>query len=79
MNAMFIPQSKSHKCSNQISPQKIGRDLSHSVFRIPGGLRVISGTETLEKKRGLKELIRLCDPSNVARNKLRREMMKNLK
>lgn len=42
-----------------------------------GGLRIIKGTETKEKK-GLKELIRLAVYHMLPVNKLRREMMKNL-
>ena len=43
-----------------------------------GGLRILKGTETAEKK-GLKELIRLATYQMLPDNKLRREMMKNLK
>jgi large subunit ribosomal protein L13 len=43
-----------------------------------GGLRVLKGTETMEK-RGLKELIRLAVYQMLPDNKLRREMMKHLK
>ena len=45
---------------------------------IPGGLRIIGGTETAEKK-GLKELIKLATEQMLPSNKLRRTMMKNLK
>ena len=45
---------------------------------IPGGLRVLKGTET-SAKRGLKELIRLATYQMLPGNKLRRMMMKNLK
>jgi large subunit ribosomal protein L13 len=45
---------------------------------IPGGLRIISGTET-EEKRGLKELIKLAVYKMLPGNKLRSEMMKHLK
>jgi large subunit ribosomal protein L13 len=44
---------------------------------IPGGLRILSGTETAEKK-GLKELLKLATEQMLPSNKLRREMMKNL-
>lgn len=44
----------------------------------PGGLRVIKGTETKEK-RGLKELIKLSVDKMLPKNKLHKEMMKNLK
>ena len=43
-----------------------------------GGLRVLKGTETAEK-RGLKELIRLATYQMLPDNKLRRMMMKHLK
>src|ERR1035437_939796 len=43
-----------------------------------GGLRVLKGTETAEK-RGLKELIKLATYQMLPDNKLRREMMMNLK
>ena len=44
---------------------------------IPGGLRIIKGTETALTK-GLKELIRLATYQMLPANKLRRKMMKNL-
>jgi len=43
-----------------------------------GGLRILKGTETVEKK-GLKELLKLAVYHMLPGNKLRREMMKNLK
>ena len=43
-----------------------------------GGLRILKGTETVEK-RGLKELVKLAVYHMLPGNKLRREMMKNLK
>ena len=43
-----------------------------------GGLRVIKGTETAEKK-GMKELVKLAVYQMLPDNKIRREMMKNLK
>ena len=43
-----------------------------------GGLRILKGTETAEKK-GLRELIRLATYQMLPGNKLRKEMMKNLK
>lgn len=45
---------------------------------IPGGLRILKGAQTAEKK-GLKELIRLATYQMLPKNKLRRIMMKNLK
>lgn len=43
-----------------------------------GGLRVLPGTETAEKK-GMKELLKLATFQMLPGNKLRRIMMKNLK
>lgn len=43
-----------------------------------GGLRILKGTETVEKK-GLKELLKLSVYHMLPGNKLRREMVKNLK
>ena len=43
-----------------------------------GGLRILKGAETAEKK-GLKELIKLATFQMLPGNKLRRTMMKNLK
>lgn len=48
----------------------------YSGFR--GGFRVLKGTETVAKK-GFKELLRLSIYRMLPGNKLRREMMKNLK
>jgi len=45
---------------------------------IPGGLRILKGTETAIKK-GLKELLKLAIYKMLPANKLRRAMMKNLK
>ena len=42
-----------------------------------GGLRILKGTETMEK-RGLKELIKLATFQMLPDNKLRRVMMKHL-
>jgi len=42
-----------------------------------GGLRILKGTETMEKK-GLKELVKLATFQMLPDNKLRRTMMKNL-
>lgn len=44
---------------------------------IPGGLRILKGTETAEKK-GMKELVKLATYKMLPDNKLRRTMMKNL-
>ncbi len=45
---------------------------------IPGGLRILPGTETAMKK-GLKELVKFAIYKMLPSNKLRRTMMKNLK
>lgn len=42
-----------------------------------GGLRILKGTETKEK-RGMKELVKLAVYQMLPGNKLRRDMMKNL-
>lgn len=44
----------------------------------PGGLKIIKGKETLNKK-GMSELVKLAVFHMLPGNKLRREMMKNLK
>jgi len=51
-------------------------NIRYSGYR--GGLRILKGTETIEKK-GLKELLKLAVYNMLPGNKLRREMMKNLK
>ncbi len=62
----------------RITTKKL-ESLYHTRYSgIPGGLRIISGTETAEK-RGLKELIKMATYNMLPDNKLRREMMKNLK
>lgn len=45
---------------------------------IPGGLRIIKGKETVEKK-GMDELLKLAIFQMLPGNKIRREMMKHLK
>ena len=42
-----------------------------------GGLRILKGTETIEKK-GMSELLKLAVFQMLPGNKIRREMMKNL-
>ncbi len=44
---------------------------------IPGGLRILTGTETSEKK-GMKELVKLAVYQMLPSNKIRRTMLKNL-
>ena len=61
----------------KITAKKL-EEIFHTRYSgIPGGLRVLKGTETAEKK-GLKELIKLALYQMLPDNKLRREMMKNL-
>ena len=61
----------------RITTKKL-EEIYHTRYSgIPGGLRIIHGTETREK-RGLKELIKLATYQMLPDNKLRREMMKNL-
>lgn len=53
-------------------------EIHHARYSgIPGGLRILKGAETSEKK-GLRELIRLAIFQMLPGNKLRREMMKHL-
>ncbi len=62
----------------RITPKKL-ESIYHTRYSgIPGGLRVIKGTETAEKM-GLKELLKLATEQMLPDNKLRRQMMKNLK
>lgn len=62
----------------RITTKKL-EEIFHTRYSgIPGGLRVLKGTETAEK-RGFKELIKLAAYQMLPDNKLRRIMMKNLK
>lgn len=62
----------------RITPKKL-ESIYHTRYSgIPGGLRILKGTETAEKK-GLKELIKLATYKMLPANKLRRIMMKNFK
>lgn len=61
-----------------ITPKKLASIYHTRYSGIPGGLRIIKGTETAEKM-GLKELIKLATEQMLPSNKLRRQMMKNLK
>jgi large subunit ribosomal protein L13 len=62
----------------RITTKKLAEIYHTRYSGYPGGLRVLSGTETNEKK-GLKELIKLATFQMLPDNKIRREMMKNLK
>ncbi|MFZ2150247.1 MAG: uL13 family ribosomal protein [Minisyncoccia bacterium] len=62
----------------RITAKKL-EEIFHTRYSgIPGGLRILKGTETAEK-RGLKELVKLATYQMLPDNKLRRTMMKNLK
>ena len=61
-----------------ITAKKLDEIFHTRYSGIPGGLRVLKGTETMEKK-GLKELIKMAIYQMLPGNKLRRVMMKNLK
>ncbi|MDE2399884.1 MAG: uL13 family ribosomal protein [Patescibacteria group bacterium] len=61
----------------RITPKKL-ESIYHARYSgIPGGLRILKGTETKEKK-GMRELVRLATYHMLPGNKLRRTMMKNL-
>lgn len=61
----------------RITPKKL-QEIYHTRYSgIPGGLRVTSGQETMDKK-GMKELVRLATYSMLPDNKLKKEMMKHL-
>lgn len=62
----------------KITAKKLDEIFHTRYSGYPGGLRVIKGTETKEK-RGMKELIKLAVYRMLPGNKIRREMMKNLK
>lgn len=62
----------------RITPKKLAEIYHTRYSGIPGGLRIIPGSQTAEKD-GLKELIRLATYQMLPSNKLRRTMMKNLK
>src|SRR3989344_5134051 len=62
----------------RITTKKLAEIYHTRYSGIPGGLRILKGTETAEKK-GLKELVKLATYQMLPSNKLRRVMMKNLK
>lgn len=61
-----------------ITAKKLAEIYHTRYSGIPGGLRILKGIETAEKK-GLKELIKLATFRMLPGNKLRRVMIKNLK
>ena len=61
----------------KIYPTKL-KQMYHTRFSgYPGGLRVIKWQETIDKK-GHSELVKLAVYQMLPKNKLRKEMMKNL-
>lgn len=62
----------------KITAKKLDEIFHTRYSGYPGGLRVIKGTETKEK-RGLKSLIKLSVDKMLPKNKLQKEMIKNLK
>ena len=62
----------------KITAKKLDELVHKRYSGIHGGLRIVKGKETVEKK-GFKELIRLSIYQMLPGNKLRREMMKKLK
>lgn len=61
-----------------ITPKKVAEITHERYSGYPGGLRSIGAKETIEKK-GHKELLRLAVDRMLPKNKLHKEMMKNLK
>jgi large subunit ribosomal protein L13 len=61
----------------RITAKKLAEIYHTRYSGIPGGLRILAGTETAEK-RGYKELIKLATYNMLPDNKIRREMMKHL-
>ncbi|HPS21539.1 MAG TPA: uL13 family ribosomal protein [Candidatus Paceibacterota bacterium] len=62
----------------RISNKKLAEIFHARYSGYRGGLRIIKGTETAEKE-GMKELVRLAVYQMLPGNKIRKEMMKNLK
>ena len=62
----------------KITNKKLSEIYHTRYSGIPGGLRVLSGHYT-KAHQGMKELIRLATYKMLPDNKIRREMMKNLK
>ncbi len=61
----------------RITPKKLEHIYHARYSGIPGGLRIVKGTETAAKM-GLKELIKLAIYQMLPSNKLRKTMMKHL-
>ena len=61
----------------RITAKKLEEIVHKRYSGMRGGLRILKGTETKEKK-GMKELVKLATFQMLPDNKIRREMMKNL-
>lgn len=72
-----VPVKVLNAAKLRITEKKLEQIYHTRYSGIPGGLRIIKGTETKEKM-GLKELIKLATFQMLPDNKLRREMMKHL-
>ena len=72
-----VPVTVKNASKLKITEKKLEQIYHTRYSGIPGGLRVIPGTETRDKM-GLKELIKLATFNMLPDNKLRREMMKHL-
>jgi large subunit ribosomal protein L13 len=62
----------------RITAKKLDEIFHTRYSGYPGGLRIMKGTEITEK-RGMKELIKLSVHKMLPKNKLQKEMIKNLK
>lgn len=72
-----LPVKVTNASKIKITTKKL-EEIYHTRYSgIPGGLRIIKGTETKEKV-GMGELVRLAVYNMLPDNKIRREMMKNL-
>lgn len=76
-----VPSGVSVKVINaskiKITTKKL-EELYHTKYSgYPGGLKIIKGVETREKK-GMKELVKLAVYRMLPSNKLRKQMLKNL-
>jgi large subunit ribosomal protein L13 len=73
-----IPVKVINASKLRITAKKLAEIYHTRYSGIPGGLRIIHGAETAEKK-GLKELIKLATYQMLPDNKIRRKMMMSLK
>ncbi len=73
-----VPVTVINASKLRITAKKLEQIYHTRYSGVPGGLRILKGTETAEKK-GLKELIKLATFQMLPDNKIRREMMKHLK